>query len=78
MEELKKLIDLKSIITIILVLVFSFLTIVGRIGADQFLPILTMIITFYFAKKDSSAEILAEKENTAENTAEENKDNMEV
>jgi 5-bromo-4-chloroindolyl phosphate hydrolysis protein len=78
MEELKKLIDLKSIITIILVLVFSFLTIVGRIGADQFLPILTMIITFYFAKKDTSAETSAETNTTAENTAEENKDNMEV
>lgn len=71
MEELKKLIDLKSIITIILVLVFSFLTIVGRIGAEQFLPILTMIITFYFAKQSNTAEKPAEKQNTAEKTAEE-------
>lgn len=78
MEELKKLIDLKSIITIILVLVFSFLTVVGKITPDQFLPILTMIITFYFAKKDNSAERTAEKQNSAEQTAEENKDNMEV
>lgn len=54
MEELKKLIDLKSIITIILVLVFSFLTITGKITPDQFLPILTMIITFYFAKKSET------------------------
>ena len=52
MKELKKLIDLKSIITIILVCVFSFMTIKGKITADQFLPILTMIITFYFAKPD--------------------------
>lgn len=78
MEELKKLIDLKSIITIILVLVFSFLTVVGKITPDQFLPILTMIITFYFAKKDNSVETTAEKQNSAEQTAEENKDNMEV
>lgn len=74
MEELKKLIDLKSIITIILVLVFSFLTIVGKITPDQFLPILTMIITFYFAKKDNTAENNAEKLNSAE----QNKNDMEV
>ncbi len=78
MEELKKLIDLKSIITIILVLVFSFLTIVGKVTPDQFLPILTMIITFYFAKKDNSAENNAEKLNSAEQTAEKNKNDMEV
>lgn len=78
MEELKKLIDLKSIITIILVLVFSFLTIVGRIGAEQFLPILTMIITFYFAKQNNTADKTAEKQNSAVLSAEENKENMEV
>lgn len=65
MQELKRLIDLKSIITIILVCVFSFLTIVGRITADQFLPILTMIITFYFAKQEKQEtkddEIIEEK-----------------
>ncbi len=50
MRELKKLIDLKSIITIILISLLSYGFIVGKITSEQFLPILTMVMTFYFAK----------------------------
>ncbi len=56
MKELKKLIDLKSIITIILTSLLSYGFIVGKITAEQFLPILTMVMTFYFAKPPKKEE----------------------
>lgn len=57
LKQIAKLIDLKSIITIAMVgtLIYGF--IVGKITAEQFIPLVTMILTFYFAKK---------KENTKE------------
>lgn len=53
MKELKKLIDLKSIITITLIGLLAYGFICDKITSEQFLPILTMVITFYFAKKSN-------------------------
>lgn len=52
MQELKKLIDLKSIITMLITggLLYGF--IVGKVSNEQFMQIAIMIFTFYFAKKD--------------------------
>lgn len=47
-EKLKKLIDVKSIVTIVLTGVFAFLSITGLISPDQFLTIFTVVIGFYF------------------------------
>ena len=47
-KKLAKLIDIKSIVTIVLLGVFSYLSIVGKITPDQFLPIWTMVVSFYF------------------------------
>lgn len=51
-----KLINVKSIVTLVLTLVFAYLAIIGTIGADQFLTIFTVIISFYYGtqheKKD--------------------------
>ena len=47
-QRLAKLINVKSIITIILCAVFTYLSIIGAIAAEQFLTIFTMIISFYF------------------------------
>lgn len=54
MERLAKLIDLKSIITILMVggLVTGWF--VNKVSSEQFIPLVTMILTFYFAKKDNS------------------------
>lgn len=51
-ERFAKLIDLKSIITIGMVyaLINSFTK--GIISANEFIPLVTMILTFYFARKD--------------------------
>lgn len=59
-ERLAKLINVKSIISIILTCVFSYLAIVGTISADLFIPIFTTVIAFYFGtqieKRNSSKE----------------------
>lgn len=50
-EKIAKLIDLKSIVTIIITgtLIYGF--VVGKINSEQFMTIATMIFTFYFASK---------------------------
>ena len=59
MKELKKLIDLKTIITISITgaLIYGF--VVDKIGAEQFMVIATMVFTFYFAKKDKGDDNMA-------------------
>lgn len=58
-KQITKLIDLKSIITIIITgsLVYGF--IVGKINSEQFMTIATMIFTFYFAKKKEGDDNMA-------------------
>lgn len=50
-EKLAKLINVKSIITILLAIVFSYLSISGDIQPDQFMTVFTVIISFYFGMK---------------------------
>lgn len=52
-ERIAKLIDLKSIITIIMILALVIGWGFDKVTSEQFIPLVTMIITFYFAKKDS-------------------------
>jgi hypothetical protein len=55
-DKIAKLIDLKSIITILITgsLIYGF--VVEKINAEQFMTIATMIFTFYFAKKDKGVD----------------------
>ena len=52
MELLKKrlanLLTVKSIVTIALTLVFSYLAMAGQVTTDQFLTVFTVVIAFYF------------------------------
>ena len=50
-ERLAKLINVKSIITIVLCGVFSYLSVAGKVSAQQFLTIFTVIISFYFGSQ---------------------------
>lgn len=53
-ERLAKLINVKSIITIVLCGVFSYLAVAGKVSAQQFLTIFTVftvIISFYFGSQ---------------------------
>ena len=47
-ERILKLITVKSIVTIVLTLVFSLLTVTGKVSAEQFMNIFTVVIAFYF------------------------------
>ena len=47
-EKLAKLIDVKSIITILLVGTFIYRNINGDISDEQFMTIFTTVIAFYF------------------------------
>jgi hypothetical protein len=52
-EKLIKLIDLKSIITILMAITLVVGFFKGMISAEVFIPFATMTFTFYFTKKDS-------------------------
>lgn len=47
-KNLSKLIDVKSIVTLILTAVFAVLAFEGQISADQFLTVFTVVVSFYF------------------------------
>lgn len=46
--QAKKLITVKSILTMIMSIVFAVLTLRGTISGTEFLTIFTMIVSFYF------------------------------
>ena len=52
-ERFAKLIDLKSIITMIMVVALVLGWKYNKVTSEQFIPLVTMILTFYFAKKGS-------------------------
>lgn len=47
-ERLKKLIDVKSLVTLALTAVFAFLSVRGELSPEQFLTVFTTVIAFYF------------------------------
>ncbi|WP_133017079.1 hypothetical protein [Clostridium cuniculi] len=53
METLKKLLQIKKLIALILTLVFSVLALKGQIGATEFLTIFSMVIAFYFGQSST-------------------------
>ena len=60
-ERLSKLLTIKSIVTILLTLVFCYLSITGVIQAELFMTVFTVVIAFYFGtqhekKKDTATE----------------------
>lgn len=52
-EKVIKLIDLKSIITLALAITLIWGFVVNKIESKDFLVYVTMVFTFYFAKKDN-------------------------
>lgn len=47
-ERLAKLIDVKSLVTIYLTVIFGIQTLKGAISSEQFQTIFTTVIAFYF------------------------------
>lgn len=48
---LHNLLTVKSIVTILLTAIFSYLAVVGRISGEQFLNIFSVVIAFYFGSQ---------------------------
>lgn len=59
-EKIVKLIDVKSIVTLVLTVVFSYLVVAKMITGQEFLTIFTVIISFYFG---TQVQKQADKEN---------------
>lgn len=66
-ERLVKLLCVKSIVTLILTIVFAYLCVIGIISGQDFLTVFTVVIAFYFGTQ-------AEKKSTvsSENGVEKN------
>ena len=47
-EKLIKLLDVKSVVTLTMTVVFAVLTLRGKITSEQFLTVFTVVISFYF------------------------------
>jgi 5-bromo-4-chloroindolyl phosphate hydrolysis protein len=47
-DRIIKLLSVKSIVTIILTAVFAFLAVTGKVSADQFLTVFSVVVAFYF------------------------------
>ncbi len=59
-EKIAKLIDVKSIMTLLLTVVFCVLSVCGVIKGSEFLTIFTTVVAFYFGtqsakKQDATA-----------------------
>lgn len=59
-EKLAKLINVKSLVTLLLTVVFMVLSLLGKIGDAAFMEIFKLIIIFYFGtqvgKKEAESE----------------------
>ena len=55
-EKLAKLIDVKSIVTIVLTIVFATLSFTGRITGQDFLTVFSVVIAFYFGTQTQKKE----------------------
>ncbi|MGN0632875.1 MAG: hypothetical protein ACI4JW_03300 [Oscillospiraceae bacterium] len=63
-NRLAKLINVKSIVTLMITIVFCVLAIRRQISADQFLTIFTTIIAFYFGTQFQKNENNENREDT--------------
>ena len=79
-ERLDKLLCVKSIVTLLLALVFCIITLMGVINGQEFLTVFSVVIAFYYgtqAAKKSEPNPEAEKaalvDHVAENLTEERK-----
>lgn len=56
LSKIVKLINVKSIVTIVLTVVFALLSLKGTISGEQFLMIFTTVIAFYFGTQHEKKE----------------------
>lgn len=56
LKRLTNLMSVKSIVTIFLTLVFSYLAVTSVITGEQFMQVFTMVISFYFVTQVKKGE----------------------
>lgn len=66
-EAVVNLLKVKSIVTVILTLVFAYLSISGTISGEQFLTIFSVVIAFYFGTQYQKGQ---QEQNTNEEVSE--------
>lgn len=54
LEKIAKLIDVKTIVTFTVVGIFAYLAVVDKITPENVMVVVSMIVTFFFAKKSES------------------------
>ena len=54
-RRLSNLLAVKSIVTVILTLVFAYLAVMGQVTTEQFLTVFTVVIAFYFGTQSRKA-----------------------
>ena len=67
LQRLSNLLCVKSIVTIILTVVFAYLSIIGKLSEQDFLTVLSVVIAFYFG---TQSQRLNEKINESSNLRE--------
>lgn len=55
-EKFAKLVNVKSIVTIVLTAVFAYLAVSGAITGQDFLTVFTVVIAFYFGTQKQKAD----------------------
>lgn len=53
-RNLSELIKVKTLVTLIVIMVFAFLSLRGRIGEEQVMYVVTSVIAFYFGTQHES------------------------
>lgn len=54
-DKLAKLVDVKSIVTLVLAGVFAYLSVRGTLTGQEFLTVFTVVISFYFGTQAQKA-----------------------
>ena len=67
LQRLSNLLCVKSIVTIILTVVFAYLSIIGKLSEQDFLTVFSVVIAFYFG---TQSQRLNEKINESSNLRE--------
>ena len=67
LQRLSNLLCVKSIVTIILTVVFAYLSIIGKLSEEDFLTVFSVVIAFYFG---TQSQRLNEKINESSNSRE--------
>ena len=67
LQRLSNLLCVKSIVTIILTVVFAYLSIIGKLSEQDFLTVFSVVIAFYFG---TQSQRLNEKINERSNSRE--------